>query len=285
VTRYRAVGEGYFHTLQIAPLQGRSFSEADTASTPAVAIVSESLAKRYWPGQNAVGKRIKPKFKGSQWCTVVGVVSDVRHWGADVDIEPTAYYPYTQIPDSLLPLLEANMSIAVRSNTSRSALLPSIRAAIADIDKSVPVYEVKTMDAMVSDAGSLRRFDLSLLAMFSGLALALAAIGVYAVMAYSVSQRTQEIGIRIALGATTKDVLRLIINQGAKLAIAGVVAGVIAALLLRRVTANFLYGLSDADPLIFSFVPLLIVAVTLVACYLPAYRATKVEPMVALRNE
>jgi putative ABC transport system permease protein len=285
VTRYRAVGGDYFHTLQIATLQGRSFGETDTASAPAVAIVSESLAKRYWPGQNAVGKRIKPKFKGSQWCTVVGVVNDVRHWGADVDIEPTAYYPYTQIPDTLLPLLEANMSIAVRSNIGQGALLPSIRAAIADIDKSVPVYEVKTIDSMVSDAGSLRRFDLSLLAMFSGLALALAAIGVYAVMAYSVSQRTQEIGIRIALGATAKDVLRLIINQGAKLALTGVVAGAIAALLLRRITANFLYGLSAADPLIFSVIPALIVAVTLVACYLPAYRATKVNPMVALRNE
>ena len=285
VTRYRAVGGDYFHTLQIATLQGRSFGEIDTASAPAVAVVSESLAKRYWPGQNAIGKRIKPKFKGSQWCTVVGVVADVRHWGADVDIEPTAYYPYTQIPDTLLPLLEANMSIAVRSNIGQGALLLSIRAAVTDIDKSVPVYEVKTMDSMVSDAGSLRRFDLSLLGLFSGLALALAAIGVYAVMAYSVSQRTQEIGIRIALGATTKDVLRLILNQGAKLALTGVAAGVIAALLLRRIAENLLYGLSAADPLIFSVVPLLIVAVTLVACYLPAYRATKVDPMVALRNE
>jgi putative ABC transport system permease protein len=147
------------------------------------------------------------------------------------------------------------------------------------------VYEVKTLDSMVSDAGSLRRFDLSLLGAFSGLALMLAAIGVYAVMAYSVSQRTQEIGIRIALGARSRDVLLLILNQGVRLALAGVVAGVIAALLLRRVVANLLYGLASADPLIFSIVPFVIVGVILVACYLPAYRATKVDPMVALRNE
>jgi putative ABC transport system permease protein len=182
-------------------------------------------------------------------------------------------------------MLEANMSIAVRSNTGQGALLPSIRAAVTAIDKSVPLYEVKTMDSMVSDAGSPRRFDLSLLGLFSGLALALTAIGVYAVMGYSVSQRTQEIGIRIALGATAKDVLRLILNQGAKLALTGVAAGVIAALLLRRIAENLLYGMSAADPLIFSIVPLLIVGVTLVACYLPAYRATKVDPMIALRNE
>lgn len=285
VSRYRAVGDDYFRTLQIALLQGRAFGEGDTASAPAVAMVSESLAKRYWPRESAIGKRLKPNFKGSQWCTVVGVVGDVRHWGADVDIEPTAYYPYTQIPDTIVPLLEANMSVAVRSNVREGALLPSIRGAVAEIDKSVPVYEVKSMDSMVSDAGSLRRFDLSLLGMFSGLALVLAAIGVYAVMAYSVSQRTQEIGVRIALGARSRDVLYLILGQGARLAVTGVVAGVIAALLLRRVVANLLYGLGSADPLIFSTVPLLIVAVVLLACYLPAYRATKVDPMVTLRSE
>ncbi len=283
VTRYRAVGEDYFHTLQIPMLQGRAFNELDTASAPEVAIVSESLARKYWPGENPVGKRLKPDFKGSSWCTVVGVVGDIRHWGADVDIEPTAYYPYTQIPDTIRQLLEANMAVAIRSTLGESDLLHSIRAAVADVDKNVPVYEVKTLDSMVTDSGSLRRFDLSLLGMFSGLALALAAIGVYAVMAYSVSQRTKEIGIRIALGACSKDVLYLILRQGARLAFAGVVAGVLAALLLRRIMASLLYGLGATDPLIFSIVPLLIVLVILLACYLPAHRASKVDPIVALR--
>jgi len=285
VTRYRAVGEDYFHTLQIPMLQGRAFNIRDTASAPAVAIVSESLARKYWPGENPVGKRLKPDFKSSPWCTVVGVAGDVRHWGADVDTEPTAYYPYTQVPDTIRSLLEANMAIAVRSSLGESALLHSIRAALADVDQNVPVYEVKTMDSMVADAGSLRRFDLSLLVTFSGLALALAAIGVYAVMAYSVSQRTKEIGIRIALGARSQDVFRLILQQGARLAIAGVVIGVAAAFFLRKVMASLLYGLSANDPIILSVVPLVIVLVVLLACYLPARRATKVDPMVTLRYE
>jgi putative ABC transport system permease protein len=285
VTRYRAVGEDYFHTLQIPMLQGRAFNIRDTASAPAVAIVSESLARKYWPGENPVGKRLKPDFKGSPSCTVVGVAGDVRHWGADVDTEPTAYYPYTQVPDTIRPLLEANMAIAVRSSLGGSVLLHSVRSAVAGVDPNVPVYEVKTMDSMVADAGSLRRFDLSLLVTFSGLALALAAIGVYAVMAYSVSQRTKEIGIRIALGARSQDVFRLILQQGARLAIAGVVVGVTAAFFLRKIMASLLYGLSANDPIILSVVPLVIVLVVLLACYLPARRATKVDSMVTLRYE
>jgi putative ABC transport system permease protein len=285
VTRYRAVGEDYFRTFQTPVLQGRVFSPQDTATAPTVAIVSESLAKRYWPGESPLGKRLKPNFKGSQWCTVVGMVGDVRHWGADVDIEPTAYYPYTQVPDALVPLLEANMSVAVRSSVAEGALMQLIRGAVGQIDKSVPVYQVQSMDQMVTDAGSLRRFDLSLLGAFSGLALMLATIGVYAVMAYSVAQRTQEIGIRIALGAGARDVLMLILREGVKLALAGVIAGVIAAFLLRRVMANLVYGLDGSSPVIFSVVPLIIVVVIMLACSMPALRATKVDPIVALRNE
>jgi putative ABC transport system permease protein len=285
VTRYRAVGGDYFQTLEIPLVRGRAFNERDTAATPAVAIVSESLSRKYWPGDNPIGKRLKPDFKGSPWCTVVGVVGDVRHWGADVDIEPTAYYPYTQIPDTIRPLLEANMAIAIRSALGESDLLHSIHSAVADVNKNVAVYEVKTMDSMVMDSGSLRRFDLSLLGAFSLLALVLAAIGVYAVMAYSVSQRTKEIGIRIALGAHSRDVFRLILKQGARLAAAGVVIGVVAAFLLRNVLASFVYGLSDNDPVIISIVTSVVFLVILLACYLPARRATKVDPMVALRDE
>lgn len=285
VTRYRAVGENYFRTLNIPLLRGRAFNERDTANTPAVAIVSESLARKYWPGDNPIGKRLKPNFKGSPWCMVVGVAGDVRHWGADVDTEPTAYYPYTQIPDTIRLLLEANMAIAIRSTLAQGDLLNAIRAAVADIDKNVAVYDVKTLDSMVMDSGSLRRFDLSLLGTFSSLALVLAAIGVYAVMAYSVSQRTKEIGIRIALGAHSRDVFRLILKQGARLAIIGVVIGIVAAFFLRNLMASFVYGLSPNDPVITSIVTSLVLLVILLACYLPARRATKVDPMVALRNE
>ncbi len=285
VTRYRAVGDDYFRTLQIPVLQGRAFEVRDSASSPAVAIVSQSLARQYWPGESAVGKRLKPNIAGSSWCVVVGVAADVRHWGSDVDIEPTAYYPYSQVPESVRSLVEANMGIAVRSSLAQSGLLHSINAAVAAVHQNVPIYDVKTMDSMVSDSGSLRNFDLSLLGAFSFMALSLAAVGVYAVMAFSVSQRTREIGIRMALGAHSRDVMRLILRQGAALAIAGSVLGVVCAFFLRTVMASFLFGLSANDPLVLSIVPCIMVLVILLACWVPARRASRTDPMVALRCE
>jgi putative ABC transport system permease protein len=285
VTRYRAVGENYFRTLEIPVLQGRTFDKRDVAGSLPVAIVSESLARKYWPGESAVGKRIKPKFAGSSWCVVVAVVSDVRHWGADVLIEPTAYYPYAQVPDSMRPLIEANMGMALRSHLAPRDLLHSIGAAVADVDPEVPVYQTKTLEAMVADSDALRNFDLLLLGGLSSLALALAAVGVYAVMAYSVSQRTREIGIRIALGARSRDVLHLILRQGARLAIAGSAIGVVGAFFLRKIMASFLYGLSANDPLILCFVPCIMVLVIALACWLPARRATRIDPILALRYE
>jgi putative ABC transport system permease protein len=285
VTRYRAVGDDYFHTLQVPLLQGRAFDERDTTSSPAVAIVSASLARKYWPGESAVGKRLKPDIAGSSWCLVVGVAADVRHWGTDVVTEPTAYYPYSQVPESIRSLVEADTGIAVRSGLARSELLHSINAAVAAVNQNVPVYDVKTMESMLSDSGSLRNFDLSLLGAFSLLALSLAAVGVYAVMAFSVSQRTREIGIRIALGAHSRDVLHLILRQGARLAITGSMIGVVCAFFLRRIMASFLFGLSANDPLVLSIVPCIMVLLILVACWLPARRATKIDPMVALRYE
>ena len=284
VTRFRAVGPNYFDGLQTSLLSGREFSEHDSAASPRVAIVSESLAKLYWPNENALGKRLKPGMPGGDWCTVVGVAADVHHWAADVDIEPTAYYPYTQVPPAFLPLLEGNMSIAVRSHNS-AGLLSSIQAAVGDVDKTVPVYGVKGMEEMVAESGSLRRFDMWLIGAFAGLALVLAAVGIYGVMAYSVSQRTREIGIRIALGAQRQSVLRLILGQGAKLAVVGVIVGLIGAFALTRLMASLLYGVSPRDLTTFSVVPWLVLILILGGCYLPARRATKVDPMVALRYE
>ena len=285
VTRYRAVGVDYFHTLEIPLLRGRAFNEGDTAISPDVSIVSESLAQKYWPGQNPIGKQIKPKIAGSSWCTVVGVVADVRHWGPGVPIEPTAYYPYTQVPDSTLSLLEANMSIAVRSGLAQNALIQSIKVAVAGVNSDVPVYGVRSMDSMLADSGSLRNFDLTLLSTFSFLALSLAAVGVYAVMAYSVSQRTQEIGVRIALGASRRDILLLVLRQGARLAAAGAGAGVIGALCLRTMMASYLYGLSPSSPATYLTVPLAMILLVLLACWIPARRATKMVAISALRYE
>ncbi|HXM22499.1 MAG TPA: ABC transporter permease [Terriglobales bacterium] len=284
VTRFRAIGPGYFSGLQTSLLGGREFTEHDTAAAPKVAIVSESLAKLYWPRENALGKRLKPELTGGEWCTVVGVAADVRHWAADVDIEPTAYYPYTQVPEAFLPLFEGSMTIAVRSRNA-GGLLSSIRAAVADVDKTVPVYDVKSMEEMVADSGSLRRFDMWLIGAFAALALTLAGLGIYGVMAYSVSQRTREIGIRIALGAQGWNVLRLIMEQGAKLALAGVVVGLVGAVALTRVMASLLFGVSPTDLSTFSVVPLIVLVLILVGCYIPAHRATNLDPLVALREE
>jgi predicted permease len=285
VTRYRAVSEDYFRTLKLPVLQGRAFDEQDTADSTHVVIVSESLARKYWPGKNAVGKRLKPRVKGGDWCQVVGVVADVRHWGADVAIEPTAYYPYTQVPDSMRPLVEASMAIAVRSPQHEADLLHAIKAAVAGVDSQSPVYDVKTMESMVSDSDSLRNFDLMLLGGFSLLALVLAAVGVYAVMAFTVSQRTREIGVRIALGANSWDVVRLVLQQGTQRAIAGSVIGVVGAIFLRRIMASLLFGLSSNDPMVLCIAPCVMVAATVLACWLPARRATKIDPMMALRYD
>jgi putative ABC transport system permease protein len=285
ITRYRAVGDGYFRTLQVPILQGRAFDTGDTADSPFVAIVSRSLANKYWPNENPIGKRLKPSFNGSSWCTVVGVAADVRHWAADVDFEPTAYYPYTQIPDTIRPLLEASMSVAVRSTLPQSSLLVSLRAAVAGVSTTTPIYDVASMPDMVADSGSLRRFDLSLLEVFSVLALLLAAVGVYGVTAYSVAQRTREIGVRMALGALRSDVLRFILGQSARLALAGVLVGVPAAFLLRKLMASLLYGIGENNPLVLIAVPTVMMLVVLIACYAPAHRATRIDPVLALREE
>ena len=285
VTRFRAVGPGYFSGLQIALKSGREFDDHDTAAAPKVAVVSESLAKLYWPKENAIGKRIKPEITGGDWYTVVGLAGDVRHWTADVtDVEPTAYYPYMQVPEAFLPMLEGTMSIAVRS-ANRAGLLNAIRAAVADVDATVPLYEVKTMEEMVSDAGSLRRFDMWLIGTFATLALTLAAVGIYGVMAYSVSQRTREIGIRIALGAQRRNVLGMVMGQGAKLAVAGVIVGIAGAFGLTRLMESLLFGVGARDLGTFSVVPVIVLALILVGCYIPAYRATKLDPLEALREE
>jgi putative ABC transport system permease protein len=284
VARLRAIGPDYFNGLETSLFSGREFTEHDTAASPHVAIVSQSLAKLYWPNENALGKRVKPAMPGGDWFVVVGVAADVHHWAADVDIEPTAYYPYNQMPPAFLPLLEGSMSFAVRSQTS-AGLLSSIRTAVGDIDKTVPLYDIKGMEEMVEESGSLRRLDMWLIGAFAGLALALAAVGIYGVMAYSVSQRTREIGIRIALGARERNVLLLVLKQGAKLALVGVLVGLIGSFALAHVMASLVFGVTPRDLATFSVVPWLVLALILAACYIPARRATKVDPMVALRYE
>ena len=285
VARYRAVAPGYFPTMGIALVRGRDISSSDTATSPSVVVISQSLAREYWPNEDPIGQQIQPKIPGAMPTTVIGIAGDVRHWSRDVDMQPTAYYPYTQAPAAVRPLVLRYMSIALRTPIGPEALLTSARAAVADVDKSVPIYDVRTMDSLVADSSSLRRFDMTLLATFAGLALALAAIGVYGVMAYSVTQRAREIGIRVALGANHSDVLRLIVAQAGRLGAIGVVLGVVAGLALSRVMATVVSGVSPHDVLTFSISSVFVMAVILLAGYLPARRATRVEAVVAIRAE
>jgi putative ABC transport system permease protein len=284
VTRMRLIGPQYFHVFETPLLRGREFADDDTATSQPVAIVSQSLAQRYWPNQNPLGKTLRPNLPDAPWYTVIGVAADVRHLGLDTDIEPTVYYLYPQFPKSLTPLATKFTTVVIRSSRM-SALADPVRRAVASVDSTVPIFDLQTADQMVLDAGSLRRFDMSLLAAFAGLALVLAAIGVYGVMAYSVAERTREIGIRMALGATRRDVLRLIVGQGVKMALAGVVAGAIGAFALTRLMASLLYEVSPTDVWTFAVVLVVVVGFILAACYVPSRRAMRVDPNEALRYE
>jgi len=285
VTRLRVIGPDYFRTFQTPLLRGRELNRYDAGNAQPVVIVSQSLVDRYWPKQDPIGKSLRPNLPDAPWYTVVGVAADVRHWALDADIEPTAYYPYTQMPKSMIGILEGNMSMTVRSAGNPSGVLDSLRHAVADIDKTVPVYQIKPVEDILAESGSLRRFDMWLFGAFAALALTLAAVGVYGVMAYLVVQRTREIGIRMALGARRSDVMRMIVSHGAKLALAGVAVGIAGSFALTRLMASMLYEVSPTDPWTFAFVAVAVLVFILLACYVPSLRATRVDPNVALRCE
>ncbi len=272
---------GYQRAMSIATLKGRALSEQDTETSLPVALINETMAKELWAHEDPLGKRIKlVGSEGSQrpWHTVVGVVSDVRQYGLDKKAPMQIYLPESQYPTSL-------MTLVVHTSTDPNGLIAPVRNAVRAIDKEQAVYDIATMEQLLSDSISLRRFLMLLLIVFAGLALALAAIGIYGVISYSVTQRTHEIGVRLALGAQTFDVLRLIVGHGMMLALGGITLGLISALAVTRLMASLLYGVSALDPIVFAGVSLLLSAIALMACYIPARRATKVDPMIALRHE
>jgi putative ABC transport system permease protein len=285
VTRLRIIGPDYFRGFQTPLLRGREFTFDDVANSQPVVVVSQSLADRYWPKENPVGKSLRPNIVDAPWYSVVGVAADVRHWGLDSETEPTAYYNYMQMPKSMIGLLEGSMTVILRTAGAQAGLLDSVRRAVAEVDKTVPVYQAKTADQMMADAGSLRQFDMWLFGAFAALALTLAAVGVYGVMAYLVAQRTREIGIRMALGARRGDVMRMIVGHGAKMAAIGVAVGIVGAFALTRVMASLLYEVSPTDLWTFFFVSAAVFLFILLACYVPSLRATRVDPNVALRCE
>lgn len=279
---YRTVSPDYFRTMSIPMSQGRAFTERDTEAAPLVMIINQALAKRDFPGEDPVGKRINLGNNDPQgqpvWWEIVGVVSDVRSLELREAATPEFYLSGLQ--DTF-----GNMFMVVRTSVEPSGVVAAVRHATSEVDKSAALSDVKTMENIVSDAVTQPRFNLVLLGLFSCIALLLSAAGIYGVTAYSVTQRTHEFGIRMALGAQVGDVLRMIIRQGMLLISVGIAIGLLSAFALTRLLRTLLFGVSVTDPLTFVVISILLTAVALLACYVPARRATKVDPLVALRYE
>jgi predicted permease len=283
----RTVSPKYFSTMGIALLEGRAFTDLDRKGTEPVAIIDASLAHQYWPGEDALGKRVR---HGSHdpWETIVGVVAHVRHSqvvGEEGSSEGTEGGNKGIYYEPLYQAGETNMFLVARTSGDPSGMANTLRQAVTSIDPNQPISNIRTMDERIALSMGPRRAAVALLGVFAAMALSLAAIGLFGLIRYSVTQRTQEIGVRMALGATRQDVLRMILWQGLRLAAIGVGAGLVAALMLARLVSSTLYGVSASDPITFGGVALLLVAVALFAAYLPAQRATRVDPMVALRYE
>ncbi|HEY7913506.1 MAG TPA: ABC transporter permease [Blastocatellia bacterium] len=277
---FRFADHRYFSLLRIPLVQGRYFTAEDDEKSQNVVIISEEFARRFYPGEDPVGKRLKPGDFESRapWCSIVGVVRDVKHSGLDSNARPHLYFPYTQKS-------WGNLTLVARATSDPRSVFSGMREAVWAVDKDQPVSNLKTMDELFSASVSHRRFNLILLGLFAGAALLLAAVGLYGVMSYSVTERTHEIGIRQALGARGSDVLGMVARQGMALAGAGLLIGIAAAFALTRWMSSLLYEVSATDPLTFALVPLLIAGVALGAILVPALRATRVDPMVALRHE
>ena len=275
----RVVDGGYFGTMGIPLLQGRTFNERELTDESHVVVINETMARDYFPGEDPIGKRVTISMKDENVPSeIIGVVRDARYIGLDTAVRPMTYWPYPE-------LVYSGMTLVVRTEGEPLALAESVRREVLAIDKDQPVADVRTMESWVSDSVSRTRFSAMLLGIFAGVALLLAAVGIFGVMSYAVSERTHEIGVRMALGARTSDVLALVVRQGMVLALVGVGIGLGAAFGLTRVMVSLLFGISATDPITFAAIPVLLALVALLACYLPARRAARVDPMIALRYE
>jgi putative ABC transport system permease protein len=276
----------YFRTMGIPMRAGRPFSAQDGTEAPKVVIINETFAQRFFSNENPIGRRL---FSTPNQRTIVGVVGDTHHLGLDQDIRPEVYLPYAQRPTEMMSLRLVVRAASGQNNptslASSSNLAVAIRKQAQAIEPNEPISQVVTMNEHLSDSIAQRRFQMILLGVFAGLALVIAAVGIYGVISYAVSQRTQEIGIRMALGAQRSDVLRMVIWQGMTLTLIGVALGLGAALALTRVMKSLLFNVSPTDPATFATIALLLAGVALIASYIPARRATKVDPLQAIRNE
>lgn len=295
LVRFALISPDYFQTLEIPLRRGRSISVDDRSNSPAVAIINETLARRFFPGQDPIGKTIwmgppENLLPPDELAVVnrfprrliVGVVSDVKGGSLNQPTPPLVYAPLTQYRREGW---SNNLVLAVQTGTSPDTLVSAIRERVRALDPDQPVASVRTMDQLLDRTLSEAKFSLLLFGLFAGLALVLAAIGVYGVMATAVTQRTHEIGLRMALGAQKRDVLRLVIGQGMRPVFIGIAAGLASAVALTRLMSTLLFGVRPTDPMTLTVITFLLTTVAFLACYLPARRATKVDPLVALRYE
>ncbi len=283
--KFRATSESYFAAVGIPLLKGRLFDRTDGENTPRVVIINEQAARRYWPNTDPIGKRIQAGFDEEHWATIIGVVGNVRHAGLDAEVNPETYYHYLQIPPEVMNFAEGTMSLVLRTSGDPTELTPSVRNELRALDPGQPVFNVRTMQDVVSGSVAQPRFRTLLVSIFATLALLLAAIGLYGVMAYSVTQRVNELGVRAALGASPGDILKLVVGHGLRLALIGITAGAVAAAVFSRAISRLLFGVRVMDPLTFAVTCLGMLAVAAVASFVPAWKAARVDPATALRTE
>jgi putative ABC transport system permease protein len=275
------VDPGYFKALNIPILHGRAFLDTDRANGPRVALINETLANRHFPNADPIGKRIKiggADRPDTPWMEIVGIAKDVRYDGLKGPIDPAYYMPFAQVP-------QRGQDIVIKTAGDPASLINAVRSEIRAVDADIPLLRVITLEQRMSEAVGEPRFQTTLLAVFSGIALLLSAIGIYAVISYSITLRTHEIGVRMSLGASRSDVLRMVVREGMMLAIVGALTGLVGALALTRFMAGVLFEISPRDPLTFAAVSGIMLGVAFLACFIPARRATRVDPMIALRYE
>jgi putative ABC transport system permease protein len=276
-------GVGYFRTMGISVLKGRDFEQRDRHGSPPVVIITEEFARQYFPNEDPLGKRIQPGIstyddEDSPMREIVGVVGDIRNRTLNTEPKPAYYVPQTQVPFS-------GMTMVVKTTNEPRGLVSGMTKEVAAMDADLPLFGVKTMREYLSSSVAGPRFNTTLLSIFAGVALVLTLVGLYGVMSYSVAQRTNEIGIRLALGAQTRDVLWMIVKQGSILIVLGLAIGLVGAFAATRLIASLLFGVTAKDPFTFVAAAVLLAVVALLACYIPAWRATKVDPLKALRYE
>jgi putative ABC transport system permease protein len=278
------VSAGALEALGERIIRGRSISSSDDAQTPPVALINETMAGMYWPGQDPIGRRIRQGGPDRPWMTIVGIVADVRHNGLEVPIKGKYYRVHSQFfRTSNFPI--RNMHLVVKTAGDPLALVAPIRAEVNRLDPALPVANIRTMDDVIAASISKPRLAGSVLLLFAALALLLAAVGLYGVLAFVVSERQHEIGIRMAIGADARAVRRSVFGQGLRLAAAGVAVGAAASLALGQLIRGLLHGVTPQDPTTFGLVPALLLVVALLASWIPAHRATRISPLLALKSE